>query len=390
MKTSKLLLMAFLALLVPHGAISQGYIDSSAYQKAVSSLQSAGIIDVAADVRLGDYLNRAEALKVILLAQNQYALEVEKMRGQLPPLSLFPDVDQNEWYAVYVETGFRNGLIKGYPDGRFVPEGGVKVVEAAAMLARSYREPTESAAYMSGNDLPNHMGQWYTGTVSVIHARSAVMPGSRLSAGNYMTRGQLFDMVYRMREVHSRGLASFGGMATATTPVGTTVSPAPAVAAVQTNPHLAQYASDKPFAITIPKIGIVGLTVTHPGDTGTQKGILAVLQNGVGHLFGYPGGGGKVMIYGHSSGYPWDLSQFTKIFRTINELAIGDRIYVTYEGKLYVYEVSERKTVTSDDKTAFEPDEHGEKLVLYTCWPPDSISQRLLVYAVPVETVALR
>lgn len=373
------------------------YVDSSAYTNAVVSLSSAGVIDGGGNVRLNDHVNRAEALKVILLAQNKYALEVEKTRAALPPLSLFPDVVQSEWYAPYVETGFRFGLIKGYPDGTFFPQGGVKVAEAVAMVTRAYGEPTSSAPFLSSNDLPNQPNHWYSGNVSVALARNAVMPGSRLSVGNYMTRGQLFDLVYRMREVHLQNVASFGGSAAQTTNAvqlsvnGGAVpapTPTPAPAAVHTTAS-AQFASQKPFAISIPSIGIVDLTITHPSDPFTQKGVLEVLDRGVGHLFAYPGNGSKIMIYGHSSGYPWDLSQFTKIFRTINEVQEGAMIYVTYDGKLHVYRVSHKRTIDANDKTAFEPDDEGEQLILYTCWPPDSIAQRLLVYAVPVETIAL-
>ncbi len=372
------------------------YIDSSAYSDAVAALSSAGVIDGGGNVRLGDHVTRAEALKIILLAQNKYALEVLKAKSSMPPISLFPDVSQTEWHAPYIEVGFRYGLIKGYSDGRFWPQGGVKVAEAAVMLTRSYGEPTESAAYLTSDDLPNQPNQWYSGTVSVLLARNAVMPGSRLSAGSFMTRGQLFDMVYRLREVHLWNAASFGGPATqnqntAILSVNGNSSPGMTnpVPTVSQTSSLAQFASKKPFAISIPSIGIVDLTVTHPSDPYTQNGVLTVLQSGVGHLFAYPGKGSKIMIYGHSSGYPWDLSQFTKIFRTINEVKIGTRIFVTYDGKLYVYQVTEKKTIPASDKTAFEPDEKGEQLVLYTCWPPDSISQRYLVYAMPVETIAL-
>ncbi len=381
MRRQALIAALVLSLLQNAGpAVLAQSIDSSAYTDAVAALSAAGVIDGGGNVRLNDHVNRAEALKIILLAQNKFALEIEKAKISMPPLSLFPDVSQSQWYAPYIEVGFRSGLIKGYPDGRFWPQGGVKVSEAAAMLVRSYGESTATATFLTSNDLPNQDGQWYTGILSVLHARNAVMPGSRLAAGNYMTRGQLFDMVYRMREVHLKNLASFG-VSTATTYVPSSMPSASASA---------QFASKKYFSISIPSIGIVDLTVTHPSDPYTQKGVLEPLQEGVGHLFAYPGKGSKIMIYGHSSGYPWDLSKFTKIFRTINEVKEGTKIYVTYDGKLYVYEVTEKKTISSSDKTAFEPDEKGEQLVLYTCWPPDSISQRYLVYAVPVETVALR
>lgn len=97
------------------------------------------------------------------------------------------------------------------------------------------------------------------------------------------------------------------------------------------------------------------------------------------------------MIYGHSSGYPWDLSQYTKIFRQINRLTPGDRVYVTYQGSLYTYEVTQKQEVGASDTTPFNDRGMGEELILYTCWPPDSISQRFLVHALPVgSAVAVR
>lgn len=377
------------------GAFAQ-YVDPSAYADAVASLSSAGVIDGGGNVRLSDPVNRAEALKIILLAQNKFALEVEKAKVSMPPISLFPDVSQKEWYAPYIEVGFRYGMVKGYPEGRFWPQGGVKVAEAVAMLARSYGEKADAAPFLTSPDLPNQANQWYTGVISVILARNAILTGSRLSAGDYMTRGQLFDMVYRMRTVHQQGIASFGGPVTqnqntVVLSVNNNNQPTQQVPAQNVGTSSsAQFASKKPFAISIPSIGIVDLTVTHPSDPFSQKGVLEVLKDGVGHLFAYPGKGSKIMIYGHSSGYPWDLSKFTKIFRTINEVKEGAKIYVTYEGKLHVYQVTEKRTIPANDKAAFEPDEKGEQLVLYTCWPPDSISHRYLVFAVPVEAIALK
>ena len=190
---------------------AQGYIDSSAYADAVMALSSTGVIDGGGNVRLDDYVNRAEALKIILKSQNRYASAIEKMQSSLPPQPLFVDVSQQEWYAPYLEVGFKYGLVKGYPDGRFWPNGGVKVVEAAAMLVRSYGDKSQS--FVSSADLPNTQGQWFTDALSVINANGAVLPGSRLDPGAYMTRGQLFDMVYRMQ------VAKTGGRAVAQTPL---------------------------------------------------------------------------------------------------------------------------------------------------------------------------
>jgi LPXTG-site transpeptidase (sortase) family protein len=92
------------------------------------------------------------------------------------------------------------------------------------------------------------------------------------------------------------------------------------------------------------------------------------------------------MVYGHSSGYSWDVSQYTKIFRRVNELQAGDRVYVSYENRQYVYEVTHQQTIAPHDTTPFSG--QGEELILFTCWPPDSIKTRLLVHAKPVTDIA--
>ncbi len=390
------LLLCLQLIVLPAPLFAQGYIDPSAYSDAVMALSSTGVIDGGGDVRLDDYVNRVEALKVILKAQQRFATEITRTSSAMPPISLFPDVDQRQWYAAYIEVGFKYGLVKGYPDGHFWPNGGVRVAEAGSMLVRSYGLQNTSGQFSSSDDLQNDVGHWYTDALSILNQRGAVMIGSRLSPGDYLTRGELINMVYRMQQsfagVQSSAPSSVpvlsvnGGDSSS---VASSIASSAAPIAVD-NPSLAQYASKKNFAITIPSLGIIDLTITHPADPYSQKGVLAPLQQGVGHLFSYPGQGGKIMVYGHSSGYPWDLSKFTKIFRGINEIKVGDRVYVTYDGKLYVYQVSDKKTIPAKEKGAFEPDEHGEELVLYTCWPPDSITNRYLVYAKPVEAVAIK
>jgi len=139
----------------------------------------------------------------------------------------------------------------------------------------------------------------------------------------------------------------------------------------------------------MPTLGINSLNVLHPSDPFTSAGLLAPLKYGVGHLFSYPGTNGKILIYGHSSSYPWDVSSFTKIFRQINKLAVGDKVYVDYDGKKITYEVSFKETVPAKDLSAYK-NGGSEELILYTCWPPDSISQRYLVHARPVQAVAAR
>ncbi len=381
-------------LLMPLSAFAQ-YGDRG-YGPVVEALQNDGIIDGGPieSLRLSYEINRAEALKVILKSQPKFASSLANAGGALPQISLFSDVDQSAWYARYIELGFRMKLVTGYPDGSFRPNYGVSTEEAAVMLMRAFGDNTANAPFLSTQDLPNNAGQWYTGAVSMVNSQQGVMAGSRLQLGQNLTRGQLFDMVERVRIAHGYTPNNTSvEIPTYSVGQGTTSSAqyqgGGTIQVVHDSAAL-QYASAKQFAISVPSIGITDLTVTHPKDAFTQDGVLAPLQTGVGHLFAYPGEGSKVLIYGHSSGYPWDLSKYTKIFRTINKVAVGARVYVTYKGKLLVYEVTKKQTVLAKDRTAYQPDDKGEELILYTCWPPDSITHRYLIHAVPVETIALK
>jgi LPXTG-site transpeptidase (sortase) family protein len=202
-----------------------------------------------------------------------------------------------------------------------------------------------------------------------------------------------------MHTVNVHGLDAFDGPEPQPIAVRTVVSAPQRITSMQgggsvttstQSISLPQYASEKHFAISMPSLGVIDLAVNHPSDPFSNKGVLAPLEYGVGHLFSYPGGGGKIMIYGHSSGYPWDISDYTKIFRRVNELSEGDKIYVTYDGELHIYEVAREQTIDASDTRPFNDNGAGEELILYTCWPPDSIAQRYLIHAYPVKTMALR
>jgi LPXTG-site transpeptidase (sortase) family protein len=406
------------------------------FDEAVLALETSGVIQGYGEgnPRVLEYINRAEALKIIITSEPTLRTYIPRVSSSLSPIPLFPDINQQAWYAPYVEISFRANLAKGYSDGNFWPQGGVRVSEAALMITRAL-SLTASVPFQTSVDVRNEDGQWYTNAISTLLSRNAVLAGSRLTPSSYLTRGQFFDLVYRMtgegRQVPQRVITQSpvrtisssqsstplvvplpGRGRVPVPPTGTesttTRSSTPSVAlnsipqrgnastplVTQNAPNVTQViqqnAAGKSFALSIPSIGITNLTVTHPTNVTTQKGVLDVLKNGVGHLFSFPGDGGKILVYGHSSSYPWDVSPYTKIFRGINKVNIGDLITVVYEGKTIQYQVSQKKTVLAKDRSEFEPDSNGEELILYTCWPPDSITHRFLVIARPVERVAGR
>ncbi|MFH0770214.1 MAG: sortase [Candidatus Peregrinibacteria bacterium] len=373
-------------------------VQGSSYETAFTYLSGKHVVQGYSDGsgRPFNFLNRAEALKI--LTSLKVPARVTFFQSSMPPLPLFYDTEQSAWYAKYIEAAYEAKMITGYADRTFRPGNILTTEEAVTMLLRAYGAGENSQAARLSPYIQNRDSQWYTPFVNGAIAKNLIMHSVRLELGRPISRGNFFDLAYRLDFIQSQGLAAFSGPE----PAGgaSAVSPAPRVVVSQPGSPIisapqpataaSPYASERYFAITMPDLGITDLTVTHPSDPFTAQGILQPLQYGVGHLFSYPGAGGKIMIYGHSSGYPWDVSQFTKIFRKVNQLKVGSRIYVTYNGKLFTYEVTSTQAVPAADTTPFRDNGSGEELILYTCWPPDSISQRYLVHALPVGTVAVR
>lgn len=403
--TAGITIVAALLTHVPVRAQSFADVNVTPYSDAYAYLSQRRFVEQG---RPNDPLNRAEALKLIVVSQEQHRTRADWFKTHMPPISLFQDVNQSVWYAPYVETGFERRLITGYPDGTFRGGNLLRTEEAVAMLMRAYGETGGSSGFEQSPFIQNRPGEWFTPHINSAIRRNIVMQTrNQMILGTPISRGQFFDMVYRMHTIREQNVASFTGrepLQTASVPRDPIVrrpvnnggqinapqpiqaQRPPAATTASSHPH----ASSLPFSVSIPAAGIKDLPIIHPTDPFSSEGVLAPLQHGVGHLFSYPGGGGKIMVYGHSSGYPWDVSQYTKIFREINKLNPGDRIYVTYNSTLYVYEVTFEEAIPAADTSRFNDNGQGEELILYTCWPPDSIAQRYLVHALPVETVALR
>ncbi|MDO8468465.1 MAG: sortase [Candidatus Peribacter sp.] len=394
------ILLSIFVASVPGISLAASFPDTAgtAYETSFGELKSMGVIQGYLDGLARPYgaLNRAEALKVILSLDSKTKSRVAWYQGHLPAMPLFWDMDQAQWYSPYVEAAFEKSLLTGYPDGSLRPGQVLRVEEAVALLMRTVGEGTGNGGNADLSPyIENQSQQWYTAAINGAIRRNLIMHQGRLRLGTAITRGQFFDMAYRLSVVRSTNVAAFSGaepvVAAVIPPSPVTYATVPVSPQRTSNVSALPYASEKYFAISIPSIGISDLTVSHPQDPFSKDGILEPLKYGVGHLFSYPGAGGKIMVYGHSSGYPWDLSQFTKIFRQINRLAVGDRIYITYSGSLYTYEVTQKQAIDAGDTTPFNDNGNGEELILYTCWPPDSISQRYLVHTLPVgAAVAVR
>lgn len=360
--------------------------------------ESTGPVD-----RLSPEVTRAEALALLLSSDTASRDRVRALQSRMPPLGLFKDVDQTAWYAPYIEVAFEQGVIQGNPDRTFRPAQMLRVEEAMALVTRFRQRGQETPFILY---IPGAQRGWFTGTLQAAVAQGVRLPDP-LYLGLPITRNDFYAMLTSIGIQNPAQIAfveppappvpvAAPTRAVALQPIQRGVTTRPTTTATTnrprttaTTPTAPAVPSPRTFSITLPSLGINNLTITHPQDPFSSNGLLAPLKYGVGHLFSYPGTNGKILIYGHSSSYPWDVSAYTKIFRQINKLNPGDKVYVSYEGTTHVYEVSYKEAVPAKDMSAYR-NGGSEELILYTCWPPDSIAQRYLVHAKPVEKIAAR
>ncbi len=130
----------------------------------------------------------------------------------------------------------------------------------------------------------------------------------------------------------------------------------------------------------IPKISIDAPITWSVKNTGDETG--KALEKGVVHLFGtaLPGTVGNVIITGHSSNYAWAAGEYKAVFSLLNQLVVGDPIFLNYQNKPFAYKVFEKRVVKPDDLSALDQGDDSN-LSLVTCTPVGTTLNRLIVSA---------
>ncbi|WP_047864998.1 class E sortase [Rubrobacter aplysinae] len=131
---------------------------------------------------------------------------------------------------------------------------------------------------------------------------------------------------------------------------------------------------DKTLYLTIPKLGLESVPAF---DSTTEE----KLKQGVIHVpaTGFPWQqGANTYIAGHRIGYPGTRSD--KIFYDLDQLAAGDEVTVAdAAGSEYVYRITSKDVVGSDNVQVMNPPEGGGSiLTLQTCTLPD-YKERIVV-----------
>jgi LPXTG-site transpeptidase (sortase) family protein len=320
---------------------------TSRFFRAVSHLVSKEAIDGDREFfHLYRPVNRAEAVKMVLIAAG---LENEDV-SQMNHISFrLRDIDQSEWYYPHAFRAIKLGILSGYPDGTFRGANQINLVEALKILFEAYNIPvmqTKGGIGFFGSD----PSAWYSDYLYSAKEYSILTDYEYIKPDRLMSRAFFAELLYRVELLADDNTAYLEML-------------------------------DRDFTITIPRLNVnnVSLKTTDPFD---MDYYIWVLNQGVGHALKYPGENGKVFIYGHSSGYSWYNEEYKKVFRALNELQEDDEIIIRYRGGSYSYFVTGRDIRRPEDISVLE-DSDREVLTILTCWPPDSIRQRYLIYAEP-------
>lgn len=130
--------------------------------------------------------------------------------------------------------------------------------------------------------------------------------------------------------------------------------------------------------LVIPKINVTAPIIF--SQSNDEKVIQEQLTKGVVHYPGTaaPGTVGNSFITGHSSNFWWIKGSYNYIFVNLDKMVVGDQAKIYYNGKKFVYQVSEIKVVPPTDVSVLAATD-TPTLTLMTCTPAGTNWRRLIV-----------
>lgn len=200
--------IALTALLLASPALaSASFLDvhpGQPYSKAILTLQEEGVLQGYPDgtYRPNQTISRAEFIKILVAFQyNLSGKSLSSCGG-----TAFSDVKQTAWYGPYVCAAKADNLVEGYPDGTFRPNTRINFVEAAKIASTFFNTLN---TFCSGEEpiagpdgCPEEGHPWYEWYVRSLAHRGAV-PFSIERFEHYITRGEMAEIVDRVRTVRA-------------------------------------------------------------------------------------------------------------------------------------------------------------------------------------------
>lgn len=176
--------------------------DTYRYKDAINHLQDEGILNGFPDgsFRPDQRINRAEFVKIIV----EKIIKDPAYKGYFDSglsdclakgtYNYFSDVPYDAWFAGYVCFAQQLTLIQGYADKTFRPDTSIIFTEAASILS-------DPGVFITNNnlqkDFPRNKDPWYHYPITFLAINKAIPP-SVDSINQYITRGEMAEMIYRL------------------------------------------------------------------------------------------------------------------------------------------------------------------------------------------------
>lgn len=150
---------------------------------AIKFLYNTGVIDGyktkdnTKEFKPDNKINRAEFLKIILEGTGKANHKDYK--------SCFPDIKEKEWYVTYICQAKEEGIVKGYPDGKFKPGQTINEVEAIKILGETMDWQIEK---------PKENEAWYMPYLNFATTKNIT---EDKKADKVMTRGDIAEIIFR-------------------------------------------------------------------------------------------------------------------------------------------------------------------------------------------------
>lgn len=154
------------------------------FYDAVDFVQSHGLVDGYEDntYKPDNPINRAEFVKILIDATS-----AENKTSGCVPNKNFSDVSSDDWFSLYVCEALNSGIVGGYSDNTFKPGNSINFTEASKIIVNAFGYETSTEEI------------WYQPFIEKLEEFNAI-PTSICSVSKNITRGELAEMIYRLKE----------------------------------------------------------------------------------------------------------------------------------------------------------------------------------------------
>jgi hypothetical protein len=179
--------------------------DTNSYYNAIHYLKSTGVVSGYDDETFqpDKLVSRVELLKMVYVAFQKDIIEDGEELA-------FPDVDSSAWYAPYLAAAFDEGIVSGdATTGLFRPGDNLNRVELIKILTLSLGVDVDPVVI--GKPFEDvHYLEWYA-PYAQFGKDSNILPWSEdvLNAGDFVTRGEVAEMIYRVLAIQKNGTDSY-------------------------------------------------------------------------------------------------------------------------------------------------------------------------------------